>query len=34
VPDFLQAWHLAFRPKSSILVSSDQRILFLMVRAL
>ena len=31
VPGFLQTWHLAFRPKSSILVSSDQRILFLMV---
>jgi hypothetical protein len=24
VPDFLQVWRLAFRPKSSILVSSDQ----------
>jgi hypothetical protein len=31
VPGFLQTWRLAFRPKSSILVSSDQRILFLMV---
>ena len=31
VSDFLQTWHLAFRQKSSILVSSDQRILFLMV---
>jgi hypothetical protein len=31
VPGFLQMWRLAFRPKSSILVSSDQRILFLMV---
>ena len=31
VPGFLQKWHLAFKPKSSILVSSDQRILFLMV---
>ena len=30
-PNFLQTWHLAFRPKCSILVSSDQRILFLMV---
>ena len=31
VPGFLQTWRLAFRPKSSILVSSNQRILFLMV---
>ena len=31
VPGFLQTWRLAFRPKSSILVSSDQRILFPMV---
>ena len=31
VPGFLQAWRLAFRPKSSILVSSDQRILFFIV---
>ena len=31
VPGFLQTWHLAFTPKSSIFVSSDQRILFLMV---
>ena len=31
VPSFLQMWCLAFRPKSSILVSADQRILFLMV---
>ena len=31
LPGFLQMWRLAFRPKSSILVSSDQRILFLMV---
>ena len=31
VPGFLQTWRLAFRPKSSILVSSDQRMLFLMV---
>ena len=31
VPAVLQTWHLAFRPKSSILVSSEQRILFLMV---
>ena len=31
VPCFLQTWRLAFRPKSSILVSPDQRILFLMV---
>jgi hypothetical protein len=27
VPGFLQTWCLAFKPKSSILVSSDQRIL-------
>jgi hypothetical protein len=27
---FLQTWLLDFRPKSSILVSSDQGILFLM----
>jgi hypothetical protein len=27
VPGFLQTWHLAFRSKSSISVSSDQRIL-------
>jgi hypothetical protein len=31
VQGFLQTWWLAFRPKRSILVSSDQRILFLMV---
>jgi hypothetical protein len=31
VPGFLQTLRLAFRPKSSILVSSVQRILFLMV---
>ena len=31
VPGFLQTWHLAFRRKSSILVSSDQKILFHMV---
>ena len=31
VSGFLQIWLLAFRPKSSILVSSDQRILFFMV---
>ena len=31
VPGFLQTWCLAFRPKRSILISSDQRILFLMV---
>jgi hypothetical protein len=31
VPGFLQTCCLALRPKSSILVSSDQRILFLMV---
>ena len=31
MPGFLQMWRLALRPKSSILVSSDQRILFLMV---
>ena len=31
VPGFLQTWHLAFRPKSSIFDSSNQRILFLMV---
>ena len=31
VPSFLQTWCLAFRPNNSILVSSDQRILFLMV---
>ena len=31
VPGFLKMWRLAFKPKSSILVSSDQRILFLMV---
>jgi hypothetical protein len=31
VPGFFQMWLLAFRPKSFILVSSDQRILFLMV---
>ena len=30
VPGFLQMWHLALGPKSWILVSSDQRILFLM----
>jgi hypothetical protein len=30
VQGFLQMWHLAFRPKSSIFVSSDPRILFLM----
>ena len=28
---FLQTWRLAFRPNSSILVSSDQRILFIMI---
>ena len=32
VPGFLQTWPLAFRPMSSILVSSDQRILFLLQR--
>ena len=31
VPGLLQTWCLAFRPNSSILVSSDQRILFLIV---
>jgi hypothetical protein len=31
VTGFLQTWSLEFRPKSSILVSSDHRILFLMV---
>jgi hypothetical protein len=31
VPIFLQMWCSAFKPKSSILVSSDQRILFPMV---
>ena len=31
VPGFLQTWRLAFRPNSSILISSDQRILFLMI---
>ena len=31
VPGLLQKWRLAFRPKSSILFSSDQRILFLTV---
>ena len=31
VPGFLKTWRLAFRPNSSIFVSSDQRILFLMV---
>ena len=31
VPGFLQMWSLAFRPKSVMLDSSDQRILFLMV---
>ena len=31
VTGFLQTWRLAFRPKSSILVASDQIILFLMV---
>ena len=31
VPGFLQMWHLAFRPKSSSLVSSNQRIFFIMV---
>ena len=30
VPGFLQTWRLSFRPKSSILVLSDQRNLFLM----
>ena len=30
-PGFLQTWCLAFTPKSSIFVSPDQRILFLMV---
>lgn len=28
---FSQTWHLAFRPKSSFLVSSDKKILFLQV---
>ena len=32
VPAFLEPWCLAFRPNSSILVSSEQRILLLMVR--
>ena len=31
VPGFLQTCRLAFRPQSSILVSSDQRILFIVV---
>ena len=31
VPGLLQTWCFAFRPKSSILVSSDHRILFFMV---
>ena len=31
VPGFFQTWHLAYRPNSSILVSSDQCILFPMV---
>ena len=31
VPGFLQTWLLAFRPTSSILVSSDQSMLFFMV---
>ena len=31
VPGFLQMWHIVFRPNSSIFISSDQRILFLMV---
>jgi hypothetical protein len=31
VPGFHQTWRLAFRPKSSVLVSSDQRIFFLML---
>ena len=31
VPSFLQTWRLTFRPNSSVLVSSDRRILFLMV---
>ena len=31
VPGFRQTWYLAFRPKSSTLFSSDQRILLLMV---
>ena len=31
VPGFLQTWRLAFTPKSSIFLSSDQIILFLMV---
>ena len=31
VPSFLQTWRLAFRPMSSILVSLDHRILFLLV---
>ena len=34
VPGFLQTWHLAFRPKSYILVSSGQRMLFLKVSPL
>ena len=31
VPVFLYTWCLAYKPRSSILVSSDQRILFLIV---
>ena len=31
VPGFLQTWRLPFRSKTSIFVSSDQRILFLMI---
>jgi hypothetical protein len=31
VPGFLPTWNLVFRPERSILISSDQRILFLMV---
>ena len=31
VPGYIQTWCLVFRPKSSILFSSDQRILFLLV---
>lgn len=31
MPGFLQTWPLAFKPRSSILISSDKGILFLMV---
>jgi hypothetical protein len=31
VPGFLKTWRMAFRLKNSILVSSDQIILFLIV---